>query len=101
MNDPLDPRPQDLKQRVWESIQRDELPPQDDRGRMRVVMNNLVLHLHPSKVAKPTLKFTYTWGLGGLALLLAIATSDHRRDADVRVYAIARNRLSGHAQTAN
>lgn len=70
MTDELDPRPEDLKQRVWESIQRDELPPRDDRGRMRVVMNNLVLHLHPSKVAKPTLKFTYTWGLGGLALLL-------------------------------
>ena len=70
MTDELDPRPEDLKQRVWESIQRDELPPRDDRGRMRVVMNNLVLHLHPSKVAKPTLKFTYTWGLGGLSLLL-------------------------------
>ncbi len=70
MNHELDPRPEDLKQRVVESIQRDELPPRDDRGRMRVVMNNLVLHLHPSKVAKPTLKFTYTWGLGGLALLL-------------------------------
>ncbi len=70
MTHELDPRPEDLKQRVLESIQRDELPPRDDRGRMRVVMNNLVLHLHPSKVAKPTLKFTYTWGLGGLALLL-------------------------------
>ncbi len=70
MTDNLDPRPEDVKQRVWESIQRDELPPRDDRGRMRLVMNNLVLHLHPSKVAKPTLKFTYTWGLGGLALLL-------------------------------
>lgn len=72
MTDEFDPRPEDLKQRVWESIQRDELPPRDDRGRMRVVMNNLVLHLHPSKVAKPTLKFTYTWGLGGLALLLVM-----------------------------
>ncbi|MBK9121575.1 MAG: cytochrome b N-terminal domain-containing protein [Chloroflexi bacterium] len=70
MTEPFDPRPEDLKQRVWESIQRDELPPKDDRGRMRVVMNNLVLHLHPSKVAKPTLKFTYTWGLGGLSILL-------------------------------
>lgn len=65
-----DPRPESLPQRVWESVQRDELPPQDDRGRMRVVMNNLILHIHPSKVAKPTLKFTYTWGLGGLAILL-------------------------------
>lgn len=70
MTDTPDPRPEDVKQRIWESIQRDELPPRDDRERMRVVMNNLVLHLHPSKVAKPTLKFTYTWGLGGLALLL-------------------------------
>ncbi len=65
-----DPRPESLPQRVWESVQRDELPPHDDRGRMRVVMNNLILHIHPSKVAKPTLKFTYTWGLGGLAILL-------------------------------
>ncbi len=70
MSNELDPRPENLQKRVWESIQRDELPPQDDRGRMRVVMNNLVLHLHPSKVAKPTLKFTYTFGLGGLAMLL-------------------------------
>lgn len=70
MSNKIDPRPENLQKRVWESIQRDELPPQNDRGRMRVVMNNLVLHLHPSKVAKPTLKFTYTFGLGGLAMLL-------------------------------
>lgn len=65
-----DPRPQSLPQRVAESIQRDDLPLQDDRSRMKFVMNNLVLHIHPSKVAAPTLKFTYTWGLGGLAILL-------------------------------
>ncbi len=65
-----DPRSPSLPQRVWESVQRDELPPQDDRGRMKLVMNNLVLHIHPSKVAKPALKFTYTWGLGGLSILL-------------------------------
>ncbi len=65
-----DPRPDSLPRRVWESVQRDELPPQTDQGRMKLVMNNLVLHIHPSKVAKPTLKFTYTWGLGGLAILL-------------------------------
>ncbi|GAB4471361.1 MAG: hypothetical protein Kow00124_08340 [Anaerolineae bacterium] len=39
---------------------------------MRVVMNNLILHLHPAKVAAPTLKFTYTFGLGGLLILLAV-----------------------------
>ena len=59
-----------LLRRMWRSMQRDPLPPRDDRGRMRLVMNSLVLHLHPSKVAKPTLRFTYTFGLGGLSLLL-------------------------------
>jgi quinol-cytochrome oxidoreductase complex cytochrome b subunit len=33
-------------------------------------MDNLVLHLHPAKVNARALKFSYTWGLGGLALLL-------------------------------
>ena len=36
-----------------------------------MVMNSLVLHIHPSKVARPALKFNYTFGLGGLLLLLA------------------------------
>ena len=44
--------------------------PRDDRGRMLAVVNNLVLHLHPTKVPLSTLKWTYTWGLGGLAALL-------------------------------
>ena len=57
--------------RIRESIQRDELPPEDDRGRMKMVMNSLILHIHPSKVSKPALKFNYTFGLGGLLLLLA------------------------------
>jgi quinol-cytochrome oxidoreductase complex cytochrome b subunit len=67
-----DPRPESLPHRVIDSIQRDELPLQDDRSRMKFVMNNLVLHIHPAKVAKPALKFTYTWGLGGLAILLVM-----------------------------
>jgi quinol-cytochrome oxidoreductase complex cytochrome b subunit len=68
----VDPRPESLVNRVKESIRHDEGNTQDDRGRMRAVMNNLVLHLHPSKVAAPTLKFTYTWGLGGLSILLVV-----------------------------
>jgi hypothetical protein len=58
MTTDLDPRPEALPQRVWDSIQRDRLPPTDDRERMKLVMNNLVLHLHPSKVSMPTLRFT-------------------------------------------
>ncbi|MCD4686250.1 MAG: cytochrome b N-terminal domain-containing protein [Anaerolineae bacterium] len=67
-----DPRPDRLPDRVIDSIQRDDLPLSDDRSRMKFVMNNLVLHIHPAKVAKSTLKFTYTWGLGGLAILLVM-----------------------------
>ena len=46
--------------------------PTDDRGRMRMVMDSLILHIHPSKVEVRTLRFTYTWGLGGLSALLAM-----------------------------
>lgn len=67
--DPIETRPPVLP-RVLKSIQRDPLPPSDDRGRMRVVMNSLILHIHPAKVSKPALKFSYTFGLGGLLILL-------------------------------
>ncbi|MCA9928762.1 MAG: cytochrome b N-terminal domain-containing protein [Anaerolineales bacterium] len=44
----------------------------DDRSRMRAVANNLILHLHPTKVPKPALRFSYTWGLGGISTVLAL-----------------------------
>jgi quinol-cytochrome oxidoreductase complex cytochrome b subunit len=43
-----------------------------DRSRMRAVANNAILHLHPTKVPARALRFTYTWGLGGMATVLAI-----------------------------
>ncbi len=46
--------------------------PTDDRGRMRAVANNLILHLHPTKVPAPALKWSYTWGLGGMSATLAL-----------------------------
>ncbi len=44
--------------------------PSDDRGRMRMVMDSLILHIHPAKVEVTSMKWTYTWGLGGLSALL-------------------------------
>ena len=44
----------------------------DDRSRMRAVANNLILHLHPTKVPAPALRWSYTWGLGGISALLAL-----------------------------
>jgi len=64
------PEKKPLLTRIFRSIQRDPITPNDDRGRMKMVMNSLILHIHPSKVSKPALKFTYTFGLGGLLILL-------------------------------
>lgn len=46
--------------------------PTDDRSRMRAVMDSLALHLHPAKIPASTLRWTYTWGLGGLSALLIV-----------------------------
>lgn len=46
--------------------------PRDDRSRMRMVVDNLVLHLHPTRVPVSTLRWTYTWGLGGLSAMLVV-----------------------------
>ncbi len=46
--------------------------PSDDRGRMRLVVDSLVLHLHPTKVNTRSLSLTYTWGLGGLSAMLVM-----------------------------
>ena len=70
MSEQETPKTPSFFKRVFQSAQRGPLFPQEDRDRMKAVMNNLVLHIHPSKVAKPTLKFTYTFGLGGLLILL-------------------------------
>jgi quinol-cytochrome oxidoreductase complex cytochrome b subunit len=49
-----------------------EAIPEDDRGRMRRVVGSLILHLHPTKVPVSTLRWTYTWGLGGLSAVLMV-----------------------------
>lgn len=43
-----------------------------DRQNMRAAANNIILHLHPVRVPESALRFTYTWGLGGTAVLLAM-----------------------------
>ena len=42
------------------------------RGRMKEAANNLILHLHPTRVPAAALRFTFTWGLGGISALLAL-----------------------------
>lgn len=64
------PENKSIISKIAHSIQRDPLPPETDQGRMRMVMNSLILHIHPTKTSKSALKFNYTFGLGGLLLML-------------------------------
>lgn len=60
-----------ITSRFWQALGCD-CSPQDDRGRIRMVVDTCILHLHPTKVHRDTLKLTYTWGLGGLSALLLL-----------------------------
>lgn len=44
----------------------------DDRRNMREVLNSLILHVHPTRVPAAAIRFTYTWGLGGISATLAL-----------------------------
>ena len=55
--------------RIWDRLGPNKSPT-DDRGRMLMVVNNLILHIHPTKIDRRTMKWTYSWGLGGLSALL-------------------------------
>ena len=56
--------------RVWRSFQIGPLIPRDDRERRRTVLNTLILHIHPTTVPEATIRYTHTWGLGGMGLVL-------------------------------
>jgi len=43
-----------------------------ERKWMRLVASNVILHLHPTRVPAKALRFTYTWGLGGISTLLCL-----------------------------
>ena len=44
----------------------------DNRNYLQLAANNIILHLHPSRVSAASLRFTYTWGLGGIAATLTL-----------------------------
>ena len=61
-----------LPRRVRDSIIRGPLPPTTDRERKLAVLDSMILHLHPATVPEKTLKFTLTWGLGGMSAILMV-----------------------------
>ena len=57
---------------IFRSIFPDPLFPKSDQERKRYLLKNLILHFRPATVTEKTLKFTLTWGLGGMAAVLVL-----------------------------
>ncbi|UCG85597.1 MAG: cytochrome b N-terminal domain-containing protein [Gemmatimonadota bacterium] len=59
-----------LASRIVRSIFSGPVYPRDDRERKWVVFNHLILHFRPVRLPQKTLKYTHTWGLGGMSFVL-------------------------------
>ncbi len=51
-----------------ENLESNQYFPESTRSRK--VFKNLILHIHPTRVRKATLKLNHTWGLGGMVVIL-------------------------------
>jgi len=58
--------------RLWLSIFSEPIVPRTERDRKRFPFRYLVLHLRPATVPEETLRFTLSWGLGGMAVILVM-----------------------------
>lgn len=56
--------------RIYRSIFRYGKVPKDAEGQSYAVFNNLFLHIHSVKVRKHSIRFTYTFGLGVISVIL-------------------------------
>ena len=54
---------------LWKSIFRTG-PPTNERNQVSLVLNTFILHLHPAKIERDSLRFSYTFCLGGTSFLL-------------------------------
>jgi quinol-cytochrome oxidoreductase complex cytochrome b subunit len=67
------PNPDDpFYKTIWKSIFRGPIAPNTDRDRKLMVLDSLILHIHPTTLPEKTLRFTLTWGLGGLSALMLL-----------------------------
>lgn len=72
---PTIPKPEELKKmvidsQIWRSMFRGGVWKDTPRDRAQHILGNVWLHLHPSRLRKNGLKWTYTFGLGGLSFFL-------------------------------
>src|SRR6202051_3009746 len=60
---------QPQKTQLWKSVFRvkhDDTP----RSRSLGVLSNVFLHLHPARVNRDAVRYSYTWGMGGITFYL-------------------------------
>lgn len=62
-----DPR----ESQIWTSVFRHKL---DDspRNRSLAVLSNVFLHLHPAKINRDAVRYSFTWGMGGITFYLFV-----------------------------
>ena len=65
------PKPNILR-RFKDSIYTRSINPKNDRDRIQVIFQSLILHLHPTMIPERSLRLSVTWGLGGMAALLLV-----------------------------
>jgi quinol-cytochrome oxidoreductase complex cytochrome b subunit len=56
-----------INSQVWRSMFRGGTWKDTSRDRAQHILGNVWLHLHPARVRQRAVRFTYTWGLGGLS----------------------------------
>ena len=61
-----------ILRRIWRSVFRGPIVPANDRDRRWVVFNTLLLHFRPTQLPEKTLRYTHTFGLGGMSLVLIL-----------------------------
>ncbi|MBI4464832.1 MAG: cytochrome b N-terminal domain-containing protein [Acidobacteria bacterium] len=62
---------QPQKTQLWKSmfrVKHDETP----RSRSLGVLTNVFLHLHPARINRDAVRYSYTWGMGGISFYLFI-----------------------------
>lgn len=55
---------------VWRSMFRGGTWKNNARDRAQHILGNVWLHLHPARIRPRAVRFSYSWGLGGLSFLL-------------------------------
>jgi cytochrome b6 len=58
------------KTALWKSVFRVKHTRTDTRTRALAVVSNVFLHLHPARINRDAVRYSYTWGMGGISAFL-------------------------------